>query len=176
MIRQKDFMVFRKTKTIIYRMSKIGSQYEWWIVFRFGNKFIIVESKCNESRVFHFNNSFYHCLRRHLGIVLCAWYLPMSEECSNGVNVNPFVQQLHGESVPEASLCSRLIATFIAISFSLQTWTARLPGQTVLACVGLDGAHWRTRRHGIRSGWCKSECSVGRSTAYRFPISSSLDA
>ena len=29
MIRQKDFMGFRKTKTIIYRMSKIGSQYEW---------------------------------------------------------------------------------------------------------------------------------------------------
>jgi hypothetical protein len=26
----------------------------------------------------------------------------MSEKCSNGVNVNPFVQQLHGESVPEA--------------------------------------------------------------------------
>ena len=26
----------------------------------------------------------------------------MSEECSNGVNVNTLVQQLHGESVPEA--------------------------------------------------------------------------
>ena len=49
--------------------------------------------------LFHFYYSFNHFLRRHLGIVLCTRYLSMSEECSNGVNVNTLVQQLHSKSM-----------------------------------------------------------------------------
>ena len=52
--------------------------------------------------LFHFYYSFNHFLRRHLGIVLCARYLTMSKKCSNGVNVNSFIQQLHGESMTKA--------------------------------------------------------------------------
>ena len=52
--------------------------------------------------LFHFYYSFNHFLQSHLGIVLCTRYLSMSEECSNGVNVNTLVQQLHCKSVPEA--------------------------------------------------------------------------
>ena len=79
-------------------MQKIEVLINWWeplIVIEYA----VCSPSNKESLLFHFNNSLNHFLRSHLGIVLCTRYLSMSEECSNGVNVNPFVLQLHSKSM-----------------------------------------------------------------------------